>query len=144
MELLNIMDITVNYGKDEKASVKNFNLTLQPGEIIALVGESGSGKTTVLRSILGLLPGKGKVEQGDILFQGTSLLTLEQKQWKNLRGTEISMIFQDSGAMINPIRTIGDQFVEYIRMHKKVGKKKHGKGGAICLPKCICKMQNVS
>ena len=135
MELLNIMDITVNYGKDEKASVKNFNLTLQPGEIIALVGESGSGKTTVLRSILGLLPGKGKVEQGDILFQGTSLLTLEQKQWKNLRGTEISMIFQDSGAMINPIRTIGDQFVEYIRMHKKVGKKEAWKRGSDMLAK---------
>ena len=142
MELLNIMDITVNYGKDEKASVKNFNLTLQPGEIIALVGESGSGKTTVLRSILGLLPGKGKVEQGDILFQGTSLLTLEQKQWKNLRGTEISMIFQDSGAMINPIRTIS--LLSTYVYTKRWEKKKHGKGGAICLPKCICKMQNVS
>ena len=84
------------------------------------MGECGSGKSTVLRSILLLLPGKGKVEQGDILFQGTSLLTLEQKQWKNLRGTEISMIFQESGAMIYLILTIVDQFVEYIRMHKKV------------------------
>lgn len=135
MDLLNMKDITVHYGKEQEASVKNFNLTLQPGEIIALVGESGSGKTTILRSILGLLPGKGKVEQGDIFFQGTSLLSLDPKQWKDLRGTEISMIFQDSGAMINPIRTIGDQFVEYIRMHKKVGKKEAWKRGADMLAK---------
>lgn len=135
MDLLNINDITVHYGKEQEASVKNFNLTLQPGEIIALVGESGSGKTTILRSILGLLPGKGKVEQGDIFFQGTSLLSLDPKQWKDLRGTEISMIFQDSGAMINPIRTIGDQFVEYIRMHKKVGKKEAWKRGFDMLAK---------
>ena len=135
MDLLNMKDITVHYGKEQEASVKNFNLTLQPGEIIALVGESGSGKTTILRSILGLLPGKGNVEQGDIFFQGTSLLSLDPKQWKDLRGTEISMIFQDSGAMINPIRTIGDQFVEYIRTHKKVGKKEAWKKGADMLAK---------
>ena len=135
MDLLNMKDITVHYGKEQEASVKNFNLTLQPGEIIALVGESGSGKTTILRSILGLLPGKGNVEQGDIFFQGTSLLSLDPKQWKDLRGTEISMIFQDSGAMINPIRTIGDQFVEYIRTHKKGGKKEAWKKGADMLAK---------
>lgn len=135
MELLNMKDVTVRYGKEQEATVKNFNLTLQPGEIVAIVGESGSGKTTILRSILGLLPSKGKVEQGDILFQGTSLLSLSQKQWKNLRGTDISMIFQDSGMMINPIRTIGNQFVEYIRMHKKVGKKEAWKEGADMLAK---------
>ena len=135
MDLLNIKDITVHYGKEQEASVKNFNLTLQPGEIIALVGESGSGKTTILRSILGLLPGKGTVEQGDIFFQGNSLLSLDSKQWKDLRGTDISMIFQDSGAMINPIRTIGDQFVEYIRMHKKVKKKEAWKRGTDMLTK---------
>ena len=135
MDLLNMKDITVHYGKEQEASVKNFNLTLQPGEIIALVGESGSGKTTILRSILGLLPGKGTVEQGDIFFQGNSLLSLDSKQWKDLRGTDISMIFQDSGAMINPIRTIGDQFVEYIRMHKKVKKKEAWKRGTDMLTK---------
>ena len=85
MELLNIMDITVNYGKDEKASVKNFNLTLQPGEIIALVGESGSGKTTVLRSILGLLQVKAKWNRETFYFRefftdsGTE--TVEKSAW---------------------------------------------------------------
>jgi peptide/nickel transport system ATP-binding protein len=130
VDLLNIREITVSYGKESEASVKNFSMTIQPGEIIGIVGESGSGKTTVLRSVLGLLPGKGKVEQGDILYQGSSLLPLNQKQWRELRKTEISMIFQDSGAMINPIRTIGDQFVEYIRIREKIPKKEAWKKGA--------------
>lgn len=135
MELLNIKDITVNYGKDSEASVRDFSLTVQPGEIIGLVGESGSGKTTVLRSILGLLPGSGKIQQGDILFRGNSLLSLDQKQWKDFRGTDISMIFQDSGSMLNPIRTIGNQFVEYIRIHKSTEKKEAWKRGVEMLAK---------
>lgn len=130
MDLLNMKDITVSYGKSAKPSVENFNLDMKEGEIVSIVGESGSGKTTVMRSILGLLPGNGRVEQGDILFRGNSLLKLNKEQWKELRGSEISMIFQDSGAMINPIRKIGDQFVEYIRTHQKMPKKEAWAKGA--------------
>ena len=96
---------------------------MKPGEICSIVGESGSGKTTVIRSILGLLPSGGKVTKGDILFEGESLLQYSKKQWRELRGTQISMIFQDSGAMINPIRKIRSQYVEYIRAHKNISKK---------------------
>lgn len=130
MDLLCIKDITVTYGKSEKTSVEHFSLTMQPGEIVSIVGESGSGKTTVIRSILGLLPGGGKVKEGDILFQGNSMLNLKKDQWKALRGSDISMIFQDSGAMINPIRKIGDQFVEYIRTHEKMSKKQAWERGS--------------
>ncbi len=123
MDLLNVKDITVKYGKNPKPTVEHFSLDMKEGEIVSVVGESGSGKTTVIRAVLGLLPGGGRVEQGDIVFQGSSLLGLDREQWRKLRGSEISMIFQDSGAMINPIRRIGDQFVEYIRTHEKVSKK---------------------
>lgn len=123
MALLNIQGLMVNYRKDSRPAVKDFDLKVEPGEIIGLVGESGSGKTTVLRAILGLLPENGKIEKGEINFQGSSLLALDKSQWKTLRGTNLSMIFQDSGAMINPIRTIGDQFVEYICTHQKISKK---------------------
>ena len=98
-------------------------MTLKKGEIISLVGESGSGKTTVIRAILGLLPGGGKVTDGDILFEEKFLLQNTNEQWRKLRGTDISMIFQDSGAMMNPIRKIGSVFTEYIRTHEKIGKK---------------------
>ena len=129
MDLLNIRDITVAYAKNPKPTIEHFNLDMKEGEIVSVVGESGSGKTTVIRAVLGLLPGGGKVNQGEILYQGQSLLGLNKEQWRKLRGSEISMIFQDSGAMINPIRRIGDQFVEYIRTHEKISKKDAWKKG---------------
>ncbi|MDO5422197.1 MAG: ABC transporter ATP-binding protein [Eubacteriales bacterium] len=135
MDLLNIKDITVTYGKNPKPTIEHFSLDMKEGEIVSVVGESGSGKTTVIRSVLGLLPGGGKVTQGDILFEGQSLLKLNKEQWRDLRGSQMSMIFQDSGAMINPIRRIGDQFVEYIRTHQKMSKKEAWKKGVEMLEK---------
>lgn len=119
--MLELKNVTVSYG--ERPVVRDFSMTLKKGEIISLVGESGSGKTTVIRAILGLLPGGGKVTDGDILFEEKSLLQNTNEQWRKLRGTDISMIFQDSGAMMNPIRKIGSVFTEYIRTHEKVSKK---------------------
>lgn len=121
--MLKIEDITVKYGKNPKPTIEHFNLDMKQGEICSVVGESGSGKTTVIRAVLGSLPGGGKVTRGDILFEGKSLLGYDKKQWRELRGSQISMIFQDSGAMMNPIRRIGAQYVEYIRTHKDVSKK---------------------
>ncbi len=121
--MLSIQDITVQYGKNPKPTIEHFNLEMEHGEICSVVGESGSGKTTVIRAVLGLLPGGGKVTKGDILWEGESLLGYDRQQWRKLRGTDISMIFQDSGAMMNPVRKIGSQFTEYIRTHKNVSKK---------------------
>ncbi|KIR02975.1 Oligopeptide transport ATP-binding protein OppD [Lachnospiraceae bacterium TWA4] len=121
--MLNVKDISIQYGKNPKPTVEHFSLELNEGEICSIVGESGSGKTTVIRAILGLLPGGGKVSQGDILFNDKSLLKYSREDWRKLRGTDISMIFQDSGAMINPTRKIGGQFVEYIRTHENISKK---------------------
>ena len=118
--LLEINDIDISYG--DKLTVQDFSLKLGEGKICSLVGESGSGKTTVIRAVLGLLPGAGKVTKGDILFEGNSLLQYSPAQWRELRGTDISMIFQDSGAMMNPTKRIGSVFVEYIRTHKSVSK----------------------
>ena len=97
--MLDVQDITVAYSSNAEPTIEGFHLKMKPGEICSIVGESGSGKTTVIRSILGLLPGGGKVTKGDILFEGESLLQYSKKQWRELRGTQISMIFQDSGAM---------------------------------------------
>ena len=121
MALLEIKNVDISYGT--RLIVKDCNLTLEKGEICSIVGESGSGKTTVIRAVLGLLAGGGKVTSGDILFEGSSLLELNKKQWRELRGRDISMIFQDSGAMMNQTRKIGQCFVEYIRTHENVSKK---------------------
>ena len=119
--MLKIDNITIAY--KDVPTVVDFSLDMAGGQIVSLVGESGSGKTTVIRAVLGLLAGGGKVTRGDILFNGKSLLKNTQEQWRNLRGSEISMIFQDSGAMMNPTRKIGAVFTEYLQTQEKISKK---------------------
>ena len=113
--LLKITDLEISYGS--RVTVTDANIELEKGEILSIVDESGSGKTTVIRAIMGCLPGNGCVSGGDIIFDGKSLLANTQEQWRQMCGTEVSMIFQDSGNMINPIRRIGEQFVAYILTH---------------------------
>lgn len=119
--MLKLKDVTISYQND--LTVQNFHLDMKPGQIISLVGESGSGKTSVIRAVLGLLPGGGKVTGGSISFEGNDLLSYTPEQWRKLRGSDISMIFQDSGAMMNPTRKIGSVFTEYILTHEKLSKK---------------------
>ncbi len=118
--MLEIKDLTIFY--KNILAVKNINLNLEQSKICSIVGESGSGKTTIIRAVLGLLAKGGKVTKGSILFEGKSLLNNTKEQWRNLRGTDISMIFQDSGAMLNQTRKIGKMFVEYIRTHENISK----------------------
>ena len=124
--------VTVAYG-DGVPALLDFSLEVGQGEIVALVGESGSGKTTAIRAVMGLLSGGGRVIAGDILFEGRSLLSMSLSQWRALRGCQFSMIFQDSGSMLNPIRTIGSQFVEYIRAHAPTSKKEAWERGRVML-----------
>lgn len=119
--MLKIENMTVSY--QNTPTVLDFNLSMKQGQIVSLVGESGSGKTTVIRAVLGLLPSGGKVMRGDILFNGSSLLQYTPDQWRRLRGSDISMIFQDSGAMMNPTRKVGNVFTEYLQTHEKISKK---------------------
>ena len=121
MALLEIKNVDISYGK--RVTVKNVSLDLNAGEICSIVGESGSGKTTVIRAVLGLIAGGGKVTAGDIIYEGRSLLKLTPAEWRDLRGHDISMIFQDSGAMMNQTRLIGNSYVEYIRTHENISKK---------------------
>ena len=113
--LLKVTDLNISYGS--KATVAGASIELEKGEILSIVGESGSGKTTVIRAIMGCLPGNGRVSGGGIMFDGKDLLANTPQQWREMCGTEISMIFQDSGNMINPIRRIGEQFIAYILTH---------------------------
>ena len=113
--LLEVKDLNISYG--DKLTVSGVNLELNTGEIMSIVGESGSGKTTVIRAIMGCLPGRGHVSGGSIIFEGRDMLKNTPEEWRQLCGREMSMIFQDSGNMINPIRRIGEQFVDYIRTH---------------------------
>ena len=113
--LLEVKDLNISYG--DKLTVSGVNLELNTGEIMSIVGESGSGKTTVIRAIMGCLPGRGHVSGGSITFDGRDMLKNTREDWRKISGSEMSMIFQDSGNMINPIRRIGEQFTDYILAH---------------------------
>ncbi|MBP3781560.1 MAG: ABC transporter ATP-binding protein, partial [Selenomonas sp.] len=113
--LLDVKNLAITY--QGQPAVTDVNFDLSAGEIMAIVGESGSGKTTVIRSVLGCLSGTGQVSGGQINFDGRDIARLSNKDWLAIRGKEIAMIFQDSGNMLNPVQTIGRQFVEYLQLH---------------------------
>ena len=121
--LLSIKNLAVTYGNNPNPTIAGVNLDLAEGEIVSIVGESGSGKTTVIRALLGVLPNTGRVSEGSITFDGQDLLSFSTKDWLDLRGNHIAMIFQDSGNMMNPIQTIGKQFVEFIQLHSTMSKQ---------------------
>ena len=129
--MLKLDNVTISY--KNVPTVQNFNLDMKEGQIVSLVGESGSGKTTVIRAVLGLLAGGGKVTEGSITFEGEDLLSYTPEQWRKLRGSDISMIFQDSGAMMNPTKKIGSVFTEYILTHEKISKKEAWNKGIMML-----------
>ncbi len=120
--MLEINNLTVQYGS-RPPTIEHFSLSVKKGEIIGIVGESGSGKTTVIRAVMGALPGAGHITSGSIRFDGEDLLAKSPEEWRKLRGTRMSMIFQDCGGALNPIRKIGSQFVEYLRAHEPMDKQ---------------------
>lgn len=105
---------------DGRPVVQDVSFSLHPGEILGLVGESGSGKTTLIKAALGLLGRQGLVTRGDIWFEGKSIPDLSEKELRQIRGRKIGMIFQDSGASLSPIRTIGQQIAESMAAHEKI------------------------
>ncbi|MEM6803001.1 MAG: ABC transporter ATP-binding protein, partial [Bacteroidota bacterium] len=108
--------------------VKGLDLRLEKGRTLGIVGESGSGKSITSLSIMGLLPSKGEVHDGKILFKSAKfgqldLLELAPKQLRQIRGKEIAMIFQEPMSSLNPVLRCGEQIVEALRLHLKMGKK---------------------
>lgn len=120
--LLEIKDLGIAYGKAEPV-VRHVSFTLDQGEILAIVGESGSGKTTVIRAIQHVLPGGGHIAEGEMIFEGEDTRKQSAEKHRSLDGKDVSMIFQDSGAMMNPIRPIGVQFREYLALHGMTDEK---------------------
>lgn len=113
MEVLRMENVSISYG--ETSVVKNINFQLQRGEIISIVGESGSGKSTILNAIIGFLPEEGRIQSGEIYYEGKKITRLSQKEWRLLRGKKIGTIFQEPGSTLNPFQKIGKQFFESYR-----------------------------
>lgn len=121
---LAVRDLRVRFrtGREDVLAVKDVSFTVQPSETLAIVGESGSGKSATCLAIPRLLPGTAEV-RGSIRFGGRELLELSQRELRHVRGKEIGLIYQDPMAALNPVRTIGAQISEVVRLHLKMSRR---------------------
>ena len=119
-ELLVYRSVEISY--NGIPAVRDINFTLKSGEILGIVGESGSGKSSLIRGALGILGQGGLVTQGEILYRDRNLPDLTEKELRKIRGAQIGMIFQDAGASLCPIRTIGAQICESLAAHGKISR----------------------
>lgn len=104
-------------------AVDDVSFHIEAGEMVGVVGESGCGKSVTSESILQLLNKRSTTYDGEIMFKGRNLLALKESQMRKIRGNDISMIFQDPMSSLNPVYTVGNQIVEALMIHQKVGKK---------------------
>jgi len=124
-KILEIQDLVVHYVTDKTTvrAVNGISLSLEKGESLGLVGETGAGKTTTALSIMQLVPDPpGRIVSGRILYEGRDMVSMDQAQKREIRGNQISMIFQDPMTALNPVLTVGDQIAEVVRLHQKISR----------------------
>jgi oligopeptide/dipeptide ABC transporter ATP-binding protein len=130
--LLAVDDLSVAFPTEDgvASAVSGMSFTLDAGETLGIVGESGSGKSVTTMAVLGLLPGRARIT-GSIRLRGRELLGLPDDELRSIRGQEISMVFQDALAALNPVQTIGEQLMEAVRVHDGALSRAHLRERAI-------------
>lgn len=126
--LLEVTDLRITFESSTGVveAVRDFDMTIYPGQKVAIVGESGSGKSTSAMAVLGLLPGTGKVTGGSIKLRGEELTKLDEKGWQKIRGNRIGLVPQDPMSNLNPVWRIGTQVEESLKANNIVeGSERH-------------------
>lgn len=119
--ILSVKDLNVKFTLRGKVlhSIRGVSLDIYKGESLAIVGESGSGKSVFTKTFMGLLDGNGFISSGEIRYNGRDLAkNKSEKDWQKIRGGEIAMIMQDPMTSLNPLKTIGEQIAEAVRLHQ--------------------------
>jgi len=120
LPLLEVDSLTIDYlaRRGNIRAVDDVSLSMEKGETLGLVGESGSGKSTLGLSLLRLVPYPGVIVDGRIRIDGTDILSLSEEEMRSIRGRKVSFVFQDPMTSLNPVKKIGDHFIELIRTHE--------------------------
>ncbi len=124
--LLSVRDLVVAFESDEGElrAVDGVSFDVPDGKTLGIVGESGSGKSVTALSIMRLLPTPpGRFDGGSILFEGKDVLALDERSVRKLRGSRVSMVFQEPMSSLNPVYTVGDQIGEALRVHQGLGRR---------------------
>ena len=123
--LLEVKDLKVHFPTEDGLvkAVDGISFSLQPGETLGVVGESGSGKSVSFLTVMGLITSSQARIEGEIVFQGQDLLKVPAEEMRNIRGSKISMIFQDPMTSLHPFYKVGAQIAEAVRQHQKVSKR---------------------
>jgi ABC-type dipeptide/oligopeptide/nickel transport system ATPase component len=116
--------------------VRDVDLSVRRGEVLGIVGESGSGKSLTMRGVFGLLPPEMRV-RGSVCFQGQELLGQSSRALRALRGSKMSIIFQDPLTALNPVMTVGAQIVEAIRIHERPVSRQVAQERAVALMRMV-------
>lgn len=138
MSLLEVKNLEVQYVTSEETvyAVNNISFSLEKGECLGLVGETGAGKTTTALSIIKLLADPpAKVKNGEILYNGEDILKMNEKRMHEIRGNEITMIFQDPMTALNPVMRVGEQIAEVIKLHTECTAAEANEGACKMLEK---------
>src|SRR5512144_18432 len=117
--LLDVSDLTVEFStrRGIVRAVQHVNVRIAKGETVGIVGESGSGKSVTSYAVMRILDRAGRIAEGSVVFSGIDVKAASEDQMRDLRGREISMIFQNPRAALNPIRKVGDQIEDVLRQH---------------------------
>lgn len=124
-KLLEVNDLSVSFNtySGEVQAVRGVSFDLKKGETLAIVGESGSGKSVTTKALMQLLPKpQGQIKSGQILFEGTDIAGYSNRQMQKIRGSEMSMVFQDPMTSLNPTMKVGNQIIEGLVKHRKMGR----------------------
>ena len=105
-------------------AVDGVSFDLHQNEVLGIVGETGSGKSVLVKSIMRLIKPPGKIVEGQVIYKGTDILKLSEKEMYRIRGSEMSMVFQDPMTSLNPLYTIGEQLVETIITHQNLDRRR--------------------
>ena len=121
MHMLEVRNLSVDYLCDDGTALhalEDVGFRLEQGRSLGMVGESGCGKTTAMLAILRLLPAEGRIITGEVLYQGVDLFALSESEMRTYRWNKLSLVFQGAMNALNPVRRVGDQVAEAIKLHK--------------------------